>query len=187
MSQYTNKQIHTTFRTKSSTYPDPCTISGNDFAGNLQIGLSHHQLTLTTSSHNKRRSEVSAQTAEDIGSRFGTRDEIRVTFQSDNGVILSHIRRNRIHSNSWLDTFAQYNDEEFKREFSLSQWLIYKSHLQQYGKFFRWGLPKRTFKERDMGRQHKPLKTIHTRSAGDYLPADREINYLEIDIRCMAM
>ena len=166
------------FCAKPSSPPDPC---GKDFVTNLQIGQSEYQLTLSTNYRHNRRSEVCSRTIEDINQRFGTRQEIRLTFQSDNDVLLSHTRRNRIHDNMWLDTFSQYNDDAFKREFGLAQFLIYKNHIEEKGPKFRWGLPQRTFADREREQREKQ----QTQTDCDYLPADIKINFYEIDIKCM--
>ena len=168
------------FYAKPSSPPDPCT-SGNDFVTNLQIGQSKYQFLLSTNYRHNRRSEVCSRTIEDINQRFGTRQEIKLTFQSDNDVLLSHMRRNRIHDNMWLDTFSQYNDDAFKREFGLAQFLIYKSHIEEKGPKFRWGLPQKTFSDREMEQQVKQQAQTYC----DYLPADIKVNFCEIDVKCM--
>ena len=127
--QYTNmsqiKHQEHTFKTA----PLSTTNRDTKFTVNLTIGEFEHKEVLCTSL-GQRRSTISSQFIEEIATKIGTAEQVKVTYCSERNGITSHIRRDKIHQNHYLDMLEMYTEEEIIKEYGWGQFLIYKRRRQ---------------------------------------------------------
>ena len=147
------------------------------FIVNLTIDEFEHKDVLCTSL-GQRRSTISSQFIEEIATKEGTAEQVKVTYCSERNGITSHIRRDKIHQNHYLDMLEMYTEEEIIKEYGWGQFLIYKRHVDKFGKKFRWGSRQKTFQERETERH--PGQIDHVQ----YLPMDVKIEFHKLEVIC---